>query len=329
MKLNRRNFITKSILTTAGVYSGILVDAKSTDSPIESSSLPTIADDIAFKVSVFSKHLHWLDYTNMGSAAAEIGFDGIDLTVRPEGHVLPERVEEDLPKAHEAIKKAGINLYSIVTAITDPDDPATEKILKTASQLGVRFYRLGWFNYDNKISIEENLQIISVKMKKLEALNTKYNMQAVYQNHSGRYFGAPVWDLAQSLKLTNAPTIGAQYDILHATVEGMNAWIYGLKLIKPFIKTINIKDFQWEKKNGKWITVGVPLGSGAVDWKNYFSVLKEYAIKVPISMHCEYPLGGAEGGARTLTIPKEQFFKSMKKDLLFLKQALREADLIQ
>ena len=182
----------------------------------------------------------------------------------------------------DAIKKAGINLYSIVTAITDPIDPATEKILKTASQLGVKYYRMGWFNYDDKISIEENLQIISVKIKKLEALNAKYNIQAVYQNHSGRYFSAPIWDLAQSLKMANAQTIGAQYDIYHATVEGMNAWVYGLKLIKPYIKMIAIKDFQWEKKNGKWITEGVPLGSGAVDLKNYFSLLKEYQVKVPI-----------------------------------------------
>ena len=126
----------------------------------------------------------------------------------------------------------------------------------------------------------------------------------------------------------NAQTIGAQYDIYHATVEGMNAWVYGLKLIRPYIKMIAIKDFQWEKKNGKWITEGVPLGSGAVDLKNYFSLLKEYQVKVPISLHCEYPLGGAEGGARTISIPKEQVFNSMKKDLLFLKQALREAGLI-
>jgi sugar phosphate isomerase/epimerase len=264
----------------------------------------------------------------MAYAAAELGFDGVDLTVRPEGHVLPERVEQDLPKAYDAIKKAGINLYSIVTAITDPNDPSTEKILKTASTLGVRFYRMGWFNYDDKISIEENLQLISEKLKRLEALNTKYNIQAVYQNHSGRYFSAPIWDLAQALKMANVQTIGSQYDIYHATVEGMNAWVYGLKLMKPFIKMINIKDFQWEKKNGKWITEGVPLGSGAVEWKNYFALLKEYQLKVPISLHCEYPLGGAEGGARTLTIPKEQVLNSMRKDLLFLKQGLREAGLI-
>ena len=30
-----------------------------------------------------------------------LGYDAIDLTLRPGGHVLPERVAEDLPKAAE------------------------------------------------------------------------------------------------------------------------------------------------------------------------------------------------------------------------------------
>jgi hypothetical protein len=32
-------------------------------------------------------------------AASEIGFNGIDLTVRQKGHVLPENVVKDLPRA--------------------------------------------------------------------------------------------------------------------------------------------------------------------------------------------------------------------------------------
>ena len=44
------------------------------------------------KIHIFSKHLQFLIYKDMAEAAAEMGFDGIDLTVRPNGHVLPERV---------------------------------------------------------------------------------------------------------------------------------------------------------------------------------------------------------------------------------------------
>ncbi|MGB4958710.1 MAG: twin-arginine translocation signal domain-containing protein, partial [Saprospiraceae bacterium] len=50
-------------------------------------------------IHIFSKHLHFLDYYEAGTVAAELGFDGVDLTVRPKGHVLPENVKTDLPKA--------------------------------------------------------------------------------------------------------------------------------------------------------------------------------------------------------------------------------------
>jgi L-ribulose-5-phosphate 3-epimerase len=46
----------------------------------------------AHPVYIFSKHLQFLGYEDMAQAAAEIGFDGIDLTVRPGGHVPPETV---------------------------------------------------------------------------------------------------------------------------------------------------------------------------------------------------------------------------------------------
>ncbi len=64
--------------------------------------------DGALDISVFSKCLQWLDYSGMAAITAEAGFDGVDLTVRQGGHVLPERVEEDLPMAVEAATKAGI-----------------------------------------------------------------------------------------------------------------------------------------------------------------------------------------------------------------------------
>jgi hypothetical protein len=105
------------------------------------------ARDAAFDISVFSKCLQWLDYPGMAGITAEAGFDGVDLTVRAGGHVLPERVEEDLPKAVEAATKAGIHVRMIVTDITDPRNPRTERVLGTAARLGVRHYRLGIYRY--------------------------------------------------------------------------------------------------------------------------------------------------------------------------------------
>ncbi len=331
MKTKRRNFIQKSLLSTAGISTVLnsLVNAQETEIVAQPTVSSTQSENDAFKISIFSKHLQWLGYEEMARVAAEIGFDGIDLTVRPGGHVLPERVSEDLPKAVEAIKKAGLNTYMITTAITNTSDPLTENILKSASSLGIRHYRMGWINYDDKKNIEENLLGFENQLSKLAALNKKYGIYGEYQNHSGANFGAPLWDLYMVLKRINSPWLGSQYDIFHATVEGANSWPIGLKLLKPYIKSIDIKDFLWAKKEGKWISDVVPLGEGMVDFKKYFELLKQQAIKVPASIHYEYSLGGAEHGAATLTIKREDVIAAMKKDCHALKNFFRSADLIK
>ena len=61
----------------------------------------TASTEEQLQIHLFSKHLQFLNYNNMSDAAANLGFNGLDLTVRRKGHVLPENVEQDLPIAVE------------------------------------------------------------------------------------------------------------------------------------------------------------------------------------------------------------------------------------
>lgn len=326
MKTSRRDFIKCSMLTTAGIYladDAAIAASREHLSMDHPGSLKQPSLNEGFKISIFSKHLQWLDYAEMAKVAAEMGFDGVDLTVRPQGHVAPDQVEEELPRAVAAIRNQGVEVYMITTSITNADDPTTEKILKTASSLGIRHYRTGYYMYDDTISVEENLSKIKSQLAKLAILNKKYAISGDYQNHSGSsYFGAPVWDLHGVLKQINSPWIGSQYDINHATVEGAHTWPIGLKLLKSHIKSIDIKDFLWIRNEGKWQVEYVPLGAGMVDFTKYFGLLKQYALSVPISIHYEYGLGGAEHGARNLTVSRDVVIAAMKKDLMMLKTFL-------
>ena len=336
MKTSRRDFLAKSVIAAAGVAGGINISAgrgsagqKSADRPV---AVPG-KDPDAFRISIFSKHLQWLGYRDMAKAVAEMGFDGVDLTVRPQGHVLPENVEKDLPRAVEAMEKEGKKVYMLTTAVFDADDPVSEKVLKTASSLGIRHYRMGYGYYDKKRTADESIRLVNAALDKLAKLNEKYSISGEYQNHSGDYgsgiyFGGPVWDLISALKRINSPYLGSQYDIYHATVEGANAWPVALELISPYIRSIDIKDFIWSKKDGKWSSETVPLGEGAVDFKRYFGLLKKLNISCPVSIHYEYPAGGAEHGAETITMKRDELLSLMHKDLLYLKGLLKESDLL-
>jgi L-ribulose-5-phosphate 3-epimerase len=334
MKTSRRDFISKSVLSAVAVSSGIgLASGKSrliTESYVPLSA--PVNDPDAYKISIFSKHLQWLDYKGMTEALVETGLDGADLTVRPQGHVLPENVERDLPKAVDAVSKAGKKVYMLTTAIDSADDPVTEKILRTASSLGIKHYRMGWGHYDDSKSVEENIAAMKVKLEKIARLNEKYSISGEYQNHSGVamegiYFGGAIWDIAEVLKKINSQWLGSQYDVYHANVEGANTWPEGFRLIHSYIRSIDIKDFTFVNKDGKWTNETVPLGEGQVDFKKYFGMLKQYGINVPVSLHFEYPLGGAENGAFKITMKKEEVFSAISMDVLKLRKYLKEAQL--
>ncbi|HBC79389.1 MAG TPA: hypothetical protein DCZ51_12205 [Bacteroidales bacterium] len=333
---SRRNFSSKLFLTAGFAVSGALNQLSATPLsalPEKKSGSSAIRNDReAFKISIFSKHLQWLDYRGMADIISEIGFDGTDLTLRPGGHVLPERVEEDLPKAVEALAREGKKIYMLTTAIDNADDPITGRILKTASSLGIKHYRMGWGHYDDTRPVEENIKSMQLKLSKLADLNEKYSISGEYQNHSGAapegiYFGGAVWDIAKVLKEIDSPWLGSQYDIFHATVEGANTWPVGFKLINPYVRTIDIKDFKWIERDGRIRSEAVPLGEGMVDFSRFFGLLKKANLQIPISLHYEYPLGGAENGSSGLTIERNQVKSAMKKDLLILKRFLEDAGL--
>jgi len=264
-------------------------------------------------ISVFSKHLQWLDFDAMARTAAEIGFDGVDLTVRPGGHIEPDAAADELPRAVEAARKAGIAITMMTTAITDPDDPRTETILKTAAGLGIRNYRMGYYRYPKSGPIDATLDDARKKMRALAAMNKQFNIVGNYQNHAGDgYVAASIWDLWYVLKDLDCRWVGFQFDIRHAAVEGGNSWPVDVRRIAPMIKSIVAKDFLWSQSDGQWRTVNCSLGEGMVDFKAYLRLLKTLSVAVPVTMHLEYPIGGAEHGARTLSGSKKTVTDAMR-----------------
>ena len=316
-KISRRNF-TK--LSAAAVGSIPLMSFNST----LLAPIPKPKEDL--EISLFSKHLQFLDYNEMAAATAEMGFKGLDLTVRPKGHVIPEMVATDLPKAITAMKKYGINPKIMTTNVWDATQQEQKAVLETASSLGVTHYRTGWLKYPEDKTITESQITFGQQAAALELVNKSLGLIGCYQNHAGKHVGAPIWDLPAILSATNNENMGCQYDIRHAVVEGGNSWELGLRQIKPYIKSIVIKDFKWGQVDGKWKPINTPLGEGMVDFNRYFSLLKKYGINVPISLHLEYDLGGAEHGATKLTIDKKEVFSKMKKDLNFLKGTWQQAE---
>jgi len=277
-------------------------------------------------VCLFSKHLGWIkDYDRLAERTALLGFEGTDLTVRPGGHVLPERVEEDLPKAFEALKKAGAPVAMITTRIQDPRDPTTRKILKTASSLGIRRYRRDGEKWEGSRDPVKRIAELQARIHELALLNKEYGLFAGIHNHSGFDLGATPWEVYELVKAQDARWMGSNFDVAHATIEGgLGGWRSGFRLLAAAsrIQMLALKDFAWTKQGDKWEPEFCALGQGMVDFKTFFGYLKEIGFAGPISMHFEY-------GKHNRPQPSDEpeLFADIKRDLALLRTWMAQVQL--
>ncbi len=237
----------------------------------------------------FTKHFQFLNFEDLSTVLKEAGSDGADLTVRPGGHIEPGNTARELPKAVAAMENKGLKIPMVVSGIRGADDPGLDDYLKALSDNGVKYYRMGYLNYNYELSIEKNIAVFHDILMKLAEKNAKYNLCGAYQNHAGNRLGASIWDLYLSLKGIDPDLMGCQYDIRHSSYEGMRSWENDFRCIEDHIRTTALKDFQWSRnKEGDWEIKNVPMGEGVVDFEKYFKMYQSSNIPGPITIHVEY-----------------------------------------
>lgn len=247
------------------------------------------AQDAAAKgpsVCVFSKHLQFLPCGDLAKTCKALGVDGIDLTVRKGGHVEPDKVSVDLPRAVDAIRAEGLDVPMITTSLNDGADPTARPLLEAASKAGVRYFRVGGLLYEKQGNPLDQLDTFTEGLRGLAKLAAEYGITAGYHNHSGpNQVGGAIWDLQRMIAKIASERFGSNFDIAHARVEGaFGVWQVNARLIAPYVKMMAVKDFVWERDKPRW----VPLGEGIVQITESLQIVREAGFAGPISMHFEY-----------------------------------------
>jgi sugar phosphate isomerase/epimerase len=236
----------------------------------------------------FSKHLPGLTPREMARRLLAAGYGGIELTVRAGGHVLPERVQSDLPRAIDAIRAEGLEVPIIATALTSADDKFAAPILDTAAKHGVRIFRPGWFTYALK-DVRQELRQAGQALAPLAALAGRAGIELAYQNHAGN-LGAAVWDLDRLIEPLDRRWAGVYFDIRHAVAEGgAGGWKPAIQLVASRVKVFSVKDFYWERAaTGAWAVTDCPLGQGMVDVRTPLQMLARQGFRGPVTVFLEY-----------------------------------------
>ena len=268
---------------------------------------------------LFSKHLPGLDARGLGRAVKSLGFAGVDLTVRPGGHVVPERAAVDLPRFLEAVRGEGVQVPMITTALVSASEPAARPILEAAGRHGVACFKPGYYRYAFADARQE-LADMAPALRGLAELSAQSGVVLGFHNHAG-YIGGSVWDVVPIVDALDRRWAGYYFDVRHAVVEGGDGgWRSALSAVAPRLKMIAVKDFFWEKGPRGWQQRNCPLGEGMVDWKAFYAAIVRSAFRGPVSLHLEYEIPGATAAAK-----EEATLAAAARDLAVLKAGLAEA----
>ncbi len=255
------------------------------------------------------------------AAARRAGFDGLDLTVRPGGHVLPEAVGTGLVEAHRAALAAGVDIPMISTAVTDDDSPHAEAIFAAAAHEDIRRLKLGYWEYRPFGTLSAQIDEARAKLRRLVRLGRRYAVLPCVHCHSGRFLAAGGAQLYLILRDFAADEVGAYVDPMHMAIEGgRSGWEMGLDLLAPWLALVGIKDFRWHPAERdahgqrRWRWEYCPLGEGQAPLPEFVHYLKQLAYNGIVSLHSEYK---GETSFRKLSTP--ELIQQSSADLRFWK----------
>jgi sugar phosphate isomerase/epimerase len=273
---------------------------------------------------LFTDNLADLTVARACAAAKAAGFDGLDLTLRPGGHVRPEGAEVGLAEARRLADAAGVTIPMVSTAVTDLESPHAEAVFAAAAHYGARLVKLGYWDYRPFGTLASQVDEVRAKLGRLVALGRRYHVLPCVHCHSGRFVAAGGPMLYLVLKGFAPGEVGAYVDPMHMTIEGgRNGWELGLDLVAPWIALVGVKNFRWlpdrrdARGQQRWRWEYCPLADGMAPLPEFFAYLRRLKYDGVVSFHSEYK---GETSFRRLTT--SELLDQSAADLRYLKGLL-------
>jgi sugar phosphate isomerase/epimerase len=280
-------------------------------------------------MDAYTRHLQWIRSTDeIAEAALAMTCSGVNPTIQPRpGHIDPANVATELPAFVKTMQKHGLRVKQVRGGGQTQVDATVEALVGTMAQAGVTHYWLGTDNYDLTKPILPQLDAIKVKVERFVTLNRKHGTTLMYHTRAGgNAVGSVVWDLLYVLKDFDPKHVGLHWDTGHMSHHGSNMWELLMRTAGPYIVAIGWKDRSWERReSGGWSSPYVPMGTGLVDIARYAAVMHDIGFDGPMELQAEYPNGGSENGADTLTLPRAQVIENLKRDVLTIRAGLQQS----
>ncbi|MFQ5811162.1 MAG: sugar phosphate isomerase/epimerase family protein, partial [Armatimonadota bacterium] len=188
----------------------------------------------------------------LGKHIKALGFDGIELPVRPGYQVEPENVTKGLPECARQLADFGIKIYSVA----GPSDEATIAACAEAGAPIIRVMaRVGDEGY---MATEAATQ---KEYDELVPLLDKHGVQLGVQNHCDKFVGSAI-GLLHLIEKYDPKHVAAVWDAAHCALDGEPPEL-AVDILWSHLCMVNLKNAIWVRKTGP--------EAEAVAWRHYWT----------------------------------------------------------
>ncbi len=237
--------------------------------------------------AVFVKPWKHLALPELGAHVRQLGFDLIELPVRPGFPCEPENIERDLPAAVQTLADCGVRVLNVAVALPLAD----ERLYAACAKAGVSMNRV-IFSRKDMTYWEAETQA----RRQLDAalpLCERYGVQIGVQNHNGLSVPNNSMGLHHLLKDYDPRCVGAIWDPAHNALEG-EAPEPGLEIVESHLCVVNLKNAFWRRTSGpeaevaEWKIYWTSGPQGRASWPRVAAKVKEIGYDGPICFSAEY-----------------------------------------
>jgi sugar phosphate isomerase/epimerase len=242
----------------------------------------------AVHFAVFVKPWKSLSLSELGKHIRRLGFEWIELPVRPGFLCEPDTIEKTLPDTVRVLREEGVQVLNITASLPLTDESLYIGSLKAGIHLNrVMFDRQKGENYwDAEKRARKKLD---------EALPfcEKYGYQIGVQNHYGRCVPVNAMGMYNLVKEYDPKYVGAIWDPAHNALEGEDPEP-ALDIVASHLCVVNLKNAYWKRVNGpeseeaKWNVYWTSGSQGRVSWHQVADKLKQMKYTGPVCLSGEY-----------------------------------------
>jgi sugar phosphate isomerase/epimerase len=237
------------------------------------------------KWSVFTKPWSEESIPQLGSLVSSMGFDGVELPVRPGYQVQPDEVAWRLPEASRTLSEFGIS----ITSIAGPTDSTT---FAACADSGIPLIRIMVPVSANGYSATETdfRRTLDSLVEKSRSFGVRVGIQPHYDDYISDSTG-----LFNVVKDYDPTFVGAIWDSAHDALA-RKAPEHALEILWPWLALVNFKNAYFERIRDEivepfantWEPVFTDAKTGMARWDRAINYLVEHEYHGGFCLTAEY-----------------------------------------